>query len=140
MTVGDFLPRPDRPTVIPTDPVSDIISRLREPSLTTLDPGNDYFTMINAFEVDPENAERLVDVLQRASGRSASCPASSPQTSICRSTASAWSITSSGAPAHFEAMQKNPDAQPHMREAADLAKSFEPVSYALRHVIDLTDS
>ncbi len=32
-------------------------------------------------------------------------------------------------------MQKNPDAQPHMGEAADLAKPFEPVSYALRHVI-----
>ena len=36
--------------------------------------------------------------------------------------------------ANYDAMQGNPDALPHMKEAAGLADSFDPVFYDLRFV------
>ena len=36
--------------------------------MTTLDPSGNYLILINTFEVSPQNADRLVDVLHEASG------------------------------------------------------------------------
>lgn len=109
--------------------------------MTTLDPSNDYFTMINTFEVDPENAEKLVHVLHEASGPisklsgfvSANLHLSLDRKRVVNYVQ--WRTR-----ADFDAMQKNQDAQPHMRQAADLAKSFEPIFYTLRYVVDVTAS
>ena len=35
--------------------------------MTTLDPHNAYATLINAFEVDPCKADKLIEVLHEAS-------------------------------------------------------------------------
>lgn len=109
--------------------------------MTTLDPSNDYFTMINTFEVDPENADKLVDVLHEASGPISKLPgfvSANLHRSLDRKRVVnyvQWRTRGD-----FDAMQNNPEVRPHMKEAADLAKSFEPVFYTLRYVVDLTGS
>ena len=109
--------------------------------MTTLDSGDDYFIMINTFEVDPKNAEKLVDVLHKASGPIGKLPgfvSANLHMSVDRKRVvnyAQWRTR-----ADFDAMQKNPEAQPHMKEVADLAKSFDPVFYTLRYVVESTRS
>lgn len=109
--------------------------------MTTLNPTDDYFILINTFEVSPENADKLVDVLHEASGPigkmqgfiSANLHVSSDKKRVVNY--AQWRTR-----ADFEAMLKDPDAQPHMKEAADLAESYDPVFYDLRYVIGQSDS
>ena len=109
--------------------------------MTTLDPGDDYFTMINTFEVEPENADKLADVLHEASGPISKLPGFvSANLHLSLDRKRVVNYVQWRTRADFEAMQNNPDVKPHMKEAADLAKSFEPVFYTLRYVIDLTGS
>ena len=104
--------------------------------MITLDPRDNYCILINTFEVDPQNADKLVDVLHEASepiGRlpgfvSANLHISDDRTRVVNYVQ--WRSH-----ADFEAMQKDPDARPHMKEAADLAKSYDPVFYTLRHAV-----
>lgn len=109
--------------------------------MTTLDPSDGYFTMINTFEVDSENADKLVDVLHEASGPIGKLPgfvSANLHMSVDRKRVVnyvQWRTR-----ADFDAMQKHPDAQSHMKEAADLAKSFDPVFYTLRYVVGPTRS
>ena len=104
--------------------------------MTTLDPSDGYLILINTFEVSPENAGKLVDVLHEASGPigkmqgfiSANLYVSADKTRVVNY--AQWRSR-----ADFDAFQKNPDAQPHMKEAADLAESYDPVFYDLRYVV-----
>ena len=105
--------------------------------MTTLDPSDDYLVLINTFEVSAENADKLVDVLQEAWGPigkmqgfiSAYLHVSADKTRVVNY--AQWRTR-----ADYDAFQKNPDAQPHMKEAADLAESYDPVFYTLRYVVD----
>ena len=107
--------------------------------MTTLDPANDYFTMINTFEVDPDDAETLIDILHKASGPIGKLPGFvSANLHMAVDRKRVVNYVQWRTREDFEAMQKSPDAQPHMKEAADLAKSFEPVFYTLRHVVGPT--
>ena len=100
--------------------------------MTTLDPQNAYATLINTFEVDPSKADKLIEVLHEASNTmrklhgfvSANLHVSTDKTRVVNYVQ--WQTH-----ADFEAMHKNPDAKPHMKEAADLAKSYDPVFYDL---------
>lgn len=102
---------------------------------TTLDPSDHYLILINTFEVSPENADELVDILHEASGPiskmewfiSANLHVSADKKRVVNY--AQWR-----ARADYEAFLKNPDAQPHMKAAADLAKSYDPVFYELRYV------
>ena len=103
--------------------------------MTTLDPEDGYLVLINTFEVKPENADRLLWVLQEASGQigrlegfvSANLHVSEDRTRVVNY--AQWRSR-----ADYGAMQGNPDALPHMEEAAGLADSFDPVFYDLRFV------
>ncbi len=109
--------------------------------MTNLDPRDDYLILINTFEVKPENADRLVDVLHEASepiGKmqgfiSANLHVSADKTRVVNY--AQWRTR-----ADYDAFQKNPDAQPHMKEAADLAESYDPVFYDLRYVVGASGS
>ena len=102
--------------------------------MTTLDPNDDHLILINTFEVDPGNADALVEALHEASGPisrmqgfvSANLHVSEDRTRVVNY--AQWRSR-----ADFDAFQKDPDAQPHMKEAADLAKSYDPVFYELRY-------
>ena len=105
--------------------------------MTTLNPSDGYYILINTFEVRPENADKLADLLHEASGPisrmqgfvSANLHVSADKKRVVNY--AQWRTR-----ADFEAFQKNPDAQPHMRQAADLAESYDPVFYDLRYVVD----
>ena len=105
--------------------------------MTTLNPSDGYYILINTFEVRPENADKLVDLLHEASGPisrmqgfvSANLHVSADKKRVVNY--AHWRTR-----ADFEAFQKNPDAQPHMKQAADLAESYDPVFYDLRYVVD----
>ena len=104
--------------------------------MTTLDPSDGYLILINTFEVSPENADKLVDVLHEASGPigkmqgfiSANLHVSADKTRVVNY--AQWRSR-----ADLDAFLKNPDAQPHMKEAADFAESYDPVFYDLRYVV-----
>lgn len=102
--------------------------------MTTLDPTDTYATLINTFQVEPENADELVELLHEAASTmrklygfvSANLHLSTDKTRVVNYVQ--WRTH-----ADFEAMLKNPDAQPHMAAAASLATSYDPVFYSLRY-------
>ena len=102
--------------------------------MTMLDPKAGYATLINTFRVDPGKADELVAVLHEALATmrtldgfvSANLHLSADRTRVVNYVQ--WRSH-----ADFEAMLQNPEAQPHMEEAADIADSYEPVFYTLRH-------
>ncbi len=102
--------------------------------MTTLDPKDGHAVLINTFQVKPERAEELLDILHQAAGTmrelpgfvSANLHRSEDGTRVVNYVQ--WRTK-----ADFETMLKNPAAQPHMKHAADLAESYEPVIYALRY-------
>ena len=104
--------------------------------MTTLDPKDNFATLINTFEVKPEDADKLIDILHEASATmrklhgfvSANLHVSTDKTRVVNYVQ--WRTHGD-----FEAMLKNPEAQPHMKEAADVAESYDPVFYTLRHAV-----
>ena len=107
------------------------------PPVVTLDPQGGYLTFINTFMVEPENAERLLEVLKTATQDifryqpgflSVSLHMSLDRRRITNY--AQWR-----AKEDYAAMSKNPDVQEHMKKAAALATSFDPVDYELRDVV-----
>lgn len=102
--------------------------------MTTLDPADGYMTLINTFEVAPEHAEELIRILEDATATmkhmpgfvSANLHLSQDKTRVVNY--AQWASVDD-----FQTMLKNPEAQPHMKTAADLAKSYEPVLYSLKY-------
>ena len=102
--------------------------------MTRLDPKDDYATLINTFEVDPDEADRLVAVLHRASDTMRTLPGFvSANLHVSTDRKRVVNYAQWRRREDFEAMLKNAEAQPHMKEAADIAKSYEPVLYTLRY-------
>ena len=94
----------------------------------------DYLTLINTFTVEPERAEELLAVLSKATVDtmrhlpgfvSATLHMSQDRRHVANY--AQWLSRE-----HFDAMLANPDAQPHMREAAGIATSFAPLLYQVR--------
>lgn len=104
--------------------------------MTKLDSNDQYLILINTFEVRPENADKLVEILHEASGpisRMQGFVSANLHLSADRKRVVNYAQWRSRA--DFDAFQKNPEAQPHMKEAADLAESYDPVFYDLRYVV-----
>ena len=99
-----------------------------------LDPNDGYATLINSFEVEPDRADALVQVLKEATDTmrrmrgfiSANLHLSQDRKRVVNY--AQWASAED-----FQAMLSNPEAKPHMKTAADLAKSFEPVLYTLEY-------
>ncbi len=99
-----------------------------------LDSSDKYLTLINTFVVDPEQAEKLMTVLSKATEEkmrhisgfvSASLHISGDRRHVANYTR--WKSQDT-----YSAMFRDPEAQLHMREAAAIAKSYEPIFYELR--------
>lgn len=106
--------------------------------MTTLDPKDDYVVLINTFTVEPNHADELLTVLSQATEKgmrqmpgfvSASLHLSHDKRHIANY--AQWRSQ-----ADLDKMMANPDAQVHMREAAAIATSFEPIYYDLRETHD----
>lgn len=102
--------------------------------MTTLDPNDGYVVLINTFAVDPAKAEALLEELSHATDKgmrklpgfvSANLHMSHDKKHIANYVQ--WRSQ-----ADIDAMMKNPDAQAHMRKAADIADSLDPIYYELR--------
>jgi quinol monooxygenase YgiN len=104
---------------------------------TTLDPRDGYLTFINTFTVEPENAERLVQALRNATEEifrhqpgfiSANLHTSRDRRRVLNY--AQWRSKQD-----YVSMSKKPEIQAHMKQAAALAISFDPVDYDLLDIV-----
>lgn len=98
--------------------------------MTNISQDNKLVTLINVFTVDTAKQKQLVDLLVHATETSMKKMPGFISANIHRSF-DGTKVANYGqwrSVEDFEAMQKNPAAAPHMKEAAALAK-FEPGLY-----------
>lgn len=102
--------------------------------MATLDPKDNYYTLINTFAVDPSKADELFKNLSDATEKgmrqrpgfiSANLHMSVDRKHIANYVQ--WRTK-----ADNDAMMSDPQAQAHMKKAAAIASSFEPIYYELR--------
>ena len=101
--------------------------------MTTLEANDGNVGLINTFTVDPAKVEALLKVLSDATEKemrklpgfvSANLHMSNDKKHVAN-------YAQRRGQADIDAM-KNPDVQVHMRKAAEMAESFEPIYYELR--------
>ena len=97
--------------------------------MTTIEIGSRVFTLINVFTCDPERQEKLVTLLKDATEKTMKRMPGFISANIHRSfdgqrvvNYAQWKDKES-----FEAMRAHPDAIPHMKASAQLAK-FDPIT------------
>ena len=101
--------------------------------MTTLDPNDNYVTLINTFQVKPEHADELAELLHHASEVMCNIPGFiSANLHISEDKTRVVNYAQWRDKADMEAMLRSPEAQPHLKSAADLAESYDPVLYTLR--------
>jgi len=104
--------------------------------VTILDPKAPYITLINTFTVDPSRADELLELLAKATAeRMRDLPgfiSANLHMSLDRRRVANYAQWRSRE--DFDAMQRDAEAQVHMREATGIAESFDPVLYELRYV------
>lgn len=102
--------------------------------MSVLDPKDGYYVLINTFTVDPGGAERLLDLLNKASEDvlrhkpgfvSANLHVSEDGTRVANY--AQWASRE-----QYEAIMKDPVVQQHLKDAAAAAVSFDPIFYELR--------
>ena len=104
-----------------------------EAALTTLDPKDGYTVLINTFNVRPERAEALIKVLAEATDTMRGMPGFvSANLHLSQDGTRVVNYAQWRSKTDFDSMLQNPEAQPHMQAAADLADSYEPILYTLR--------
>jgi heme-degrading monooxygenase HmoA len=104
--------------------------------MTTIVEHGSYATLINVFTVAPDRAAELAALLTNATEevmrhlpgfRSANIHLSTDGTRVVNY--AQWDSAE-----EFAAMQASPDAQVHMRAAAELAEGFDPHFYTVESV------
>lgn len=105
--------------------------------LATLDPGAGHVTIINTYAVAPERAEALLDLLVRATAEtlrhvpgfvSANFHVSLDRTQLVNY--AQWRSREA-----IAAAREHPGVSARIGEAAQIADSFTPVHYELRHSV-----
>jgi heme-degrading monooxygenase HmoA len=100
----------------------------------TLNPDDRYMVLINTFTVEPEKSDQLLKELTRASETrikdqrgfiSANLHLSEDRTHIANY--AQWRSR-----ADYDAFINDPDTREHLKSAAGLAISFDPIIYELR--------
>lgn len=108
--------------------------------MTTISTEQDVVTLVNVFTVKPEDQQLLVDVLAEAASTmkrihgyvSSNLHKSLDGTKVVNYVQ--WRRRED-----FEAMLENPEAAPHMREAARIAEKYEPDLYEVSFVDEVAD-
>ena len=101
--------------------------------MTALDPNDHYVTLINTFQVKPEHAEELMELLHHASEVMSTLPGFvSANLHVSEDKKRVVNYAQWRNKTDLDAMYRNPVAQPHMKSAAALAESYDPVLYTLR--------
>ena len=96
--------------------------------MATIQKGRDVLTLVNVFTVARENQQKLADLLVEATEKTMKRQPGFVSASIHRSLDGTKVVNYAQwrSKADFEAMQKNPEARPHMEAAAALAR-FDPI-------------
>jgi quinol monooxygenase YgiN len=96
--------------------------------MATIQKGRDVLTLINVFTVSREDQQKLADLLVEATEKTMKRQPGFVSASIHRSLDGTKVVNYAQwrSQADFEAMQKNPEARPHMEAAAALAR-FDPM-------------
>jgi len=102
--------------------------------MTKLDPNEGYVVLINTFEVEPDRAEELLGALSRATehGMRQRPGFVSANLHMSRDRRHVANYAQWRSQADLDAMMSDPAARVHMKEAAGIATSFDPIYYALR--------
>ena len=108
--------------------------------MTTISTEQDVVTLVNVFTVRPEDQQRLVDVLAEAATImktihgyvSSNLHKSLDGTKVVNYVQ--WRRRED-----FEAMLENPEAAPHMQEAAGIAEKYEPDLYEVAFVDEVAE-
>ncbi len=109
--------------------------------MTKIVKGAKYVTLINVFTVEPAKQQQLVDLLVEATDKtmqhlpgfvSANIHKSLDGTRVANY--AQWRSVKD-----FQAMLKNPEAIPHMQQAASLATSLDPKLYEIAEVCNIDD-
>lgn len=97
--------------------------------MTTINPENNLFTLINVFRVDPENQQELADLLIEATEETMQHIPGFVSANIHKSldgkkvvNYAQWESVE-----HFQNMLSNSKAIPHMKKAENLVHSFDPI-------------
>lgn len=103
----------------------------------TLDASSGYLTFINTFSVEPENADRLVENLQKATEEIFRDQPGfiSANLHVSRDRRKVVNYAQWRSKEDYAAMSELPGIQAHMKAAAALATGFDPVDYDLRAVM-----
>ncbi len=105
--------------------------------MATLNPNDEYVTLINTFTVDPSRTDELLQELvaatndgmrQRAGFISANLHVSRDGRHIANY--AQWRNQED-----LDAMMADPAARDHMKHAASIAQSFDPIYYVLRESV-----
>ena len=96
--------------------------------MVTIDTDRKLMTLVNVFTVDPEKQEELAGLLVRATDETMKNLPGFISASIHRSLDGRKVVNYAQwrSQADFLALKDNPEAQPHMKAAAALAK-YEPI-------------
>ena len=102
--------------------------------MTTLDPNDGYVVLINTFSVEPDKAEALFAELLEATekGMKPRPGFVSANLHVSNDRKHVTNYAQWRSEADIEAMMADPTAQAHMKRAANIATSFEPIYYELR--------
>ena len=102
--------------------------------MATISKDNKIVTLINVFTVEPENQQRLVDVLTEATEKVMSLQPGFISANLHKSldgkrvtNYAQWASVE-----EYQAVLQNPEARPHMEEAAQLA-TFDAHLYEVSH-------
>ena len=106
--------------------------------MTTIERSGAYVTLINVFDVEPDRARELTDLLTEVSDtvmrhlpgfQSANIHLSTDGTRVVNY--AQWDSTEA-----YQSMMDNPSARGHMGKAAEVATSFDPHFYTVESVHD----
>ena len=102
--------------------------------MTTLDPDADHVVLINTFTVEPDRAEELLEALSQATeqGMAQRPGFVSANLHVSLDGRHVTNYAQWRSQDDIDAMMADETAQVHMREAAGIAVSFDPIYYRLR--------
>jgi len=106
--------------------------------MTEIVQNNTIATLINVFTVAPEHQQQLADVLIEATESVIKKLPGFVSANIHKSLDGTHVVNYAQwrSQGDYETMLANPDAIPHMRQAAEIATSFEPLLYDVISVSD----
>lgn len=102
--------------------------------MTTLDPDAGYVVLINTFTVEPDRADELLAALSRATehGMRQRHGFVSANLHVSRDRRRVANYAQWRSQSALDAMMSDPSAREHMKEAAAIAVTFDPIYYELR--------